>query len=219
MSLPDLNPVGYVIDNRMQKGHKGWDVRALQRALQERGYALSKYGADGDFGDETKTAVANYQRDRGLYVDGWAGSSTQKQLCLELIAPVELDFQLPTGLARGQVGAESSFFVGNNSEKHPDDEYFDIGVVQLNSKFHSYEEGFDPGLSIRYYGEHTKDYYKKYKAIGKITNPRRLWELAAGAWNAPAWTDRLANGQSLTQTQSDHIEDYINRVTVFLAIL
>lgn len=60
----------------LKRGMKGDDVRALQQLLIKRGYALPKYGADGEYGSETATAVKAFQRDRNLTVDGIAGEAT-----------------------------------------------------------------------------------------------------------------------------------------------
>ena len=60
----------------LKRGMKGDDVRKLQQRLIELGYALPRYGADGDYGSETVTAVKAFQRDRGLQVDGVAGEAT-----------------------------------------------------------------------------------------------------------------------------------------------
>lgn len=60
----------------LKRGMKGDDVRKLQQRLIELGYALPKYGADGEYGSETATAVKAFQRDRGLQADGIAGEAT-----------------------------------------------------------------------------------------------------------------------------------------------
>ena len=60
----------------LKRGMKGDDVRRLQQRLIELGYALPKYGADGEYGSETATAVKAFQRDRSLQVDGVAGEAT-----------------------------------------------------------------------------------------------------------------------------------------------
>lgn len=44
------------------------DTTALQRALVELGHPLPRFGADGDFGGETRTAMQAFQRKRGLPV-------------------------------------------------------------------------------------------------------------------------------------------------------
>lgn len=60
----------------LKKGTKGAEVKKLQRNLIKLGYNLPKYGADGDFGNETKKAVRKFQRDHDLKVDGLAGPNT-----------------------------------------------------------------------------------------------------------------------------------------------
>lgn len=72
------SPVDKPVDNStgLKRGSKGEDVRKLQQRLIELGYALPRYGADGDYGSETVTAVKAFQRDRGLQADGIAGEAT-----------------------------------------------------------------------------------------------------------------------------------------------
>ena len=60
----------------LRKGAKGDDVVALQKFLLEAGEELPKYGADGDFGNETLKAVKSYQKKHGLVVDGIVGPKT-----------------------------------------------------------------------------------------------------------------------------------------------
>ena len=60
----------------LKKGNKGEYVKLLQKKLIEQGYALPKYGTDGDFGSETESAVKAFQRDHGLTADGIVGKKT-----------------------------------------------------------------------------------------------------------------------------------------------
>ena len=64
----------------LYEGMKGEQVKALQQLLMANGIELPKYGADGDFGAETKTGVIKYQRKVGLDADGIAGPATFKCL-------------------------------------------------------------------------------------------------------------------------------------------
>lgn len=64
----------------LSKGSKGQDVKDLQQMLMARGYALPRFGADGDFGSETDAAVRAYQRDHKLEVDGIVGPLTWAEL-------------------------------------------------------------------------------------------------------------------------------------------
>jgi peptidoglycan/xylan/chitin deacetylase (PgdA/CDA1 family) len=60
-------------DGLIRKGDRGDLVRALQEALDAVGYAAA---ADGIFGDETMTSLAEFQRDHDLDPDGLAGPAT-----------------------------------------------------------------------------------------------------------------------------------------------
>ena len=60
----------------LRKGSAGPEVKSLQKKLLQIGYYLSSYGADGDYGDATVTAVRKFQKDNSLTVDGEAGPNT-----------------------------------------------------------------------------------------------------------------------------------------------
>lgn len=64
----------------LREGSKNKSVRAAQLLLIGAGYKLNKYGADGDLGEETIKAVKEFQKDKGLEVDGVIGSATWKGL-------------------------------------------------------------------------------------------------------------------------------------------
>ncbi|SEL12546.1 eCIS core domain-containing protein [Nitrosovibrio tenuis] len=67
-----------VFDNErvLQTGSSGAPVTLVQQALINLGYPLPRFGADGDFGDETRRAVDAFQRDVGLVFDGRVGFRT-----------------------------------------------------------------------------------------------------------------------------------------------
>ncbi len=50
----------------LNKGAKGEPVTKVQEALIQAGYKLPKFGADGDFGGETQTALKKFQTDAGM---------------------------------------------------------------------------------------------------------------------------------------------------------
>lgn len=64
----------------LSEGAEGAQVKALQQLLMANGIKLPKYGADSDFGAETKAGVIEYQRKNGLAADGIAGPNTWKKL-------------------------------------------------------------------------------------------------------------------------------------------
>ena len=71
----------------LRKGDKGDSVRYLQTLLMERGYDLGKWGVDGDFGNQTETAVKRFQRDWDLTQDGVVGKKTWDTLLSTLEKP------------------------------------------------------------------------------------------------------------------------------------
>ena len=78
----------------MKKGSKGVAVKALQTALISLGYNLPRFGADGDYGNETETAVKAFQLAHSLPVDGVWDDESQAVLeerlgIVEEPAPVE----------------------------------------------------------------------------------------------------------------------------------
>ena len=60
----------------LRRGSRGDAVSAAQYLLLTRGLTLPRYGADGDYGQETEDAVKEFQRLKGLEADGECGSLT-----------------------------------------------------------------------------------------------------------------------------------------------
>lgn len=78
--LPTKPPVVATVDpvhDMLQRGAQGEDVLILQNALRALGY---KVAANGVFGWETDTRVREFQKARGLKVDGKVGPLTWKAL-------------------------------------------------------------------------------------------------------------------------------------------
>lgn len=61
---------------KLRKGDKSGYVRSMQTLLIAQKYSCGGYGADGEFGPATLAAVNNFQRNRGLAVDGVCGANT-----------------------------------------------------------------------------------------------------------------------------------------------
>lgn len=64
----------------LRKGAKGEQVKTVQRILIALGYDLGKYGADGDFGSATDKSVRDFQKAKGLSVDGVVGTNSWNKL-------------------------------------------------------------------------------------------------------------------------------------------
>jgi hypothetical protein len=64
----------------LTQGDKGSWVKIMQIRLMDKGQSLPRWGADGDFGDETRNAVERFQKSRSLVVDSIVGEATWKAL-------------------------------------------------------------------------------------------------------------------------------------------
>src|SRR5690606_23681105 len=64
----------------LRPGDTGSDVKKLQKALMKLGEKLPRYGADGDFGSETKKALQAFQSENKLTVDGVYGPQTRAKM-------------------------------------------------------------------------------------------------------------------------------------------
>lgn len=62
----------------LKTGSRGDDVKELQKALTEAGFPCG--AADGIFGSDTKKAVIEYQKSKGLAADGIVGEKTWSAL-------------------------------------------------------------------------------------------------------------------------------------------
>lgn len=84
--ISDVVPPLIVVNiklNQIQKGWTGNEVKTIQRLLRSMGYrgVDSKYiSDDGDFGNNTDYAVKNFQRNKGLVIDGIVGEKTWEAL-------------------------------------------------------------------------------------------------------------------------------------------
>ncbi len=84
---PITNSNSIVADSLMEvaavrKGDSGSKVKEIQRKLNELGFSVGN--VDGIFGSKTLAAVKNFQKSRGLTVDGIVGTNTAKALGISL---------------------------------------------------------------------------------------------------------------------------------------
>lgn len=85
----------YALGSRLLKrGMRGSDVKTLQELLMQLGYKLPKYGADGDYGQETEQAVVAFQKAHRLAADGIYGAQTHKAL-MDALADLDDDKDAP----------------------------------------------------------------------------------------------------------------------------
>lgn len=74
---PEHNPGIPGFPGTTKKGSKGSAVTAVQARLRDRGW---KIGVDGDFGSQTDSIVRQFQKEKGLQVDGIVGNRTWSAL-------------------------------------------------------------------------------------------------------------------------------------------
>lgn len=120
-TMPEKEPVKeepVATTKTLKKGSKGDAVKELQQMLLDRGYKLPKYGADGDYGNETVSAVKAFQKDWGLKVDGIAGPETQKMLASTPEKPANKTYTVTIkGLTEAQAKELTGKYPGSNMEE------------------------------------------------------------------------------------------------------
>ncbi len=118
-------------------GDDGDDVRAMQQALLAQGYTLPKYGADGEYGDETAAAVAAFQLDKALPVTGQAGEVTLARILAQETAP-----------GAGEVLVIAS--VSANVRKGPGTDSTILGAVKRGERLTRTGEDTEGWFGVRY---------------------------------------------------------------------
>jgi peptidoglycan hydrolase-like protein with peptidoglycan-binding domain len=79
--VPSVSWPQWPPDVQLQMGAKGAAVRVLQTALRNSGiYGVRGITVDGDFGNQTRTALGNFQAHEGLAEDWIAGPVTRTRL-------------------------------------------------------------------------------------------------------------------------------------------
>lgn len=205
---------------RKRRRLEGWDVFALQSALNfEEGpdSIRTPLEVDGIFGTKTRRALLDWQDALGLVEDGIAGPASHRAIGIHIATVLGDTYGLPAGLPRGHLERETQYISGEYTEPYTSGVAAgsrDCGVVQRNTRFHLVANAFDVVDSLNVLCNQLVEKYEEY--TGEGVKGRRAWELACGSWNAPAWTDKLAREGTLTEAQSEWIEDYMEAATVYL---
>lgn len=91
-----------------REGQSGWAVLVYQLNLKKAGHP--SLVLDGSFGPQTTLATKHFQRDHFLIpIDGIAGPSTCRALCMRLTVHAQSTWDPPRGLALGVIEGESGF--------------------------------------------------------------------------------------------------------------
>lgn len=97
--------------NYLAMGDKGDAVKTMQTMLIKLGYSCGKYGADGEYGSGTLTAVKKFQRNNGLVADGLYGKASKAKLTALYNAKLKAESTVKPSVPSntGKVAAAQSF--------------------------------------------------------------------------------------------------------------
>jgi peptidoglycan hydrolase-like protein with peptidoglycan-binding domain len=150
----------------------GTDVKDLQEQLTRLGYDCGK--ADGIYGSDTFRAVACFQEDHGLEVDGIAGRMTKAAIEEALTKPKD---QEPPTAAPDPADQTSAFWL-------PDLQLGDKGPAVTLLQAALTIRGCDCGSQDGIFGPKTQAALNRYKESRQLaadgTVDRKTWNLLLG---------------------------------------
>lgn len=163
----------------------GEDVFAWQSLV----FALGEFvSVDGRFGADTYVSTINVQERFGLEADGIVGPKTRAAAVDHVARSARNKFELPIGALFGQLSHESGLDPGIYSWIIRPGGYYDAGVAQLNTSLHSPRLAFDAPKAIDFLARTIRSYFDAFRGVSTA----RRWDLAQGAWNAPAFASYYA---------------------------
>jgi len=144
MAIRWITGEGEIPERDLQYGHEGADVKILQQNLIALGYDLGVYGADGDFGAATRSALISFQENNGLSASGIADAPTRERIAQEMNAQGDLpqnqqgrEEEDPVPPGQAVVIAPGSW----NVRKGPGARYPSAGVVRGGDVLERVEPG------------------------------------------------------------------------------
>ena len=156
----------------LRRGMIGPDVKDLQEQLNSLGYDCGK--ADGVYGSDTFRAVACFQEDHSLEVDGIAGRMTKAAIEEALAAPKDQD---PPAAAPDPADQTSAFWL-------PDLQLGDKGPAVTLLQAALTIRGCDCGSQDGIFGPKTQAALNRYKESRQLTADgtvdRKTWNLLLG---------------------------------------
>jgi hypothetical protein len=200
---------------------RGWDVFDLQCRFA---YLDRGLGLDGWFGPETDGVVRRYQQDRGLAVDGIAGTATQRDLGNRCARRASPDLTLGKRVF-GQFEKESSLLCGIYTPAYTSGSAAgsqDRGPVQENSEhWPDTEHAFNVRECLADLVEEIKAQHTRYASQG--VPDARAWAAAQGYWNNHVYANRYAISDDPDPKWSDATKDgwptflgYVDAVTIYI---
>ena len=121
-------------DATLSYGDEGEDVRIMQMSLIALGYNLGSYGADGDFGPDTRAALIAFQENVRISPTGIYDSETRERMLAALDSVGDTDEEeaaLPVPVQNAVTIANGSW----NVRTGPGTEFASAGVVRGGEQY------------------------------------------------------------------------------------
>ena len=172
-------------NGELQLGSSGDKVKELQQWLTDYGYYSGDI--DGVYGEDTETAVKNFQEEAGLIVDGVVGSDTKKAMKNwdEYVAQV-------------QAAAGESDYTSDSDSSSNSREYY-ASAVRSYSQSYSYSNSYSSSWSS---GKGTGDCWDNsaalYSSLSSSGTKARIVQYSNSyssnhrsveVWNGNSWVD------------------------------
>lgn len=183
-------PLEKANDNEMliTTGHKGLYVAEIQEGLMDLGFQLPKFGADGDFGNETRNAVIDFQSKNQLEVDGIVGPQTISALDNSLVKQngggdccgeafqlpqKDLDFDINSDVMSATFCTKSSFKISSTANwvtPHKEKHYHIFITAIQGGTIHKPNRRYNVGSESQSFKVKTNDCLF-FKVIIQVINP------------------------------------------------
>lgn len=182
-----------------KKGFAGWDVWALQVALNshQKTFPIVE---DGVFGPQTEECVKREQGNHHVTKDGIIGPATQGVICAVEAKIAETKHSVPVGLIRGLAQGESGLYFAAVSGPNYNGSY-DGGAIQDNLLASEIDEiaKWHRAFDLRYGFDTTAlklaEQYAIFRPRPGIQSDKGGWTCALGYHNWPAAAQKVSFGQ------------------------
>jgi hypothetical protein len=185
-----------------KKGMQGWEVAALQIALNS--HSSRDVAVDGVFGPLLEALVVQEQKNHHLIVDGVLGVATQRAILTVEAHAAEKAHSLPVGLLVGLTEGESGYVIPAASSKYPNGTR-DVGPLQRNVPVTdqlAIKSAYDLDHTYNSTAQELSTKTLSFVGMPGAKTTRRAIELAVLNHNWPAAAQQLARDTAGSWTYS-----------------
>lgn len=138
----------------------GAGILAIKNELRYTGFDREAMVGDLPYyGSSVANSVKDFQKAKGLVVDGQVGAKTAKELFRKRINAIEDDHDLPRGTLGKKISLESAFDPVALGGVDPDD----TGIAQINLRIHSSvskAQAYDPAFALGWAARYVRSQYE-----------------------------------------------------------